>query len=327
MNPSELRDSSTTIRQRAAKGGTVTTHTRHVHSRLRSCVCRLTTLIAIVLGVSSVFAYVAYERDGLELQQVCERVVADHPRPTDRILALLHFVHALRPTRENFDAFLIPRLRATPMQVLRGGGDCADKSRLLSALLTHAGVQAGPVMCFDPKTQRPTHTVVCAYLPSGKTMVVDPAYELFFPDVSTQRYFGLSDLRRDPSILTSRLEDMRTTLPSSHPAHYYNAGASPYTLASSINWNKNSMTQFAQGVLYSLFGETLYAWPRPRFIEEPQLFVCMAVGTGAVCMVMLRLCIGRRRYTHVGRAAPLGIECQNAGDIAHDFAKGATAGI
>lgn len=220
-------------------------------------------------------AYLSYALDRMQLRESALCVVGARNNSTQKTLSLMHWVHAIPQTAENRRHFLLPRLRATPMQVLESGGDCADKSRLLSAMLREVGVQSTMVMLFDPRTQRATHTVVCAFLEDGSTMVVDPAYGLSFPVGESGRYLGLSDLRSDPLLLDKRLRELRQARGRRDPIQVYDPAAAGYSLASSINWNRNPLTRWVYELLLPTWGEDIYSMPRPRFLEEPKLLIAL----------------------------------------------------
>ena len=240
-------------------------------------------------------AYLSFTLDGLQLRETARRVVGTTTSATNKTLALLDWVHAIPQTAENRRYFLIPRLRATPMQVLESGGDCADKSRLLTALLREVGVGSTMVMLFDPRSGHATHTVVCAFLEIGSTMVVDPAYGLSFPDGDTGRYLGLAQLRRHPARLDARLRELRATAGRRDPVQVYDPVAAGYAMAGSVNWNKNALTRGVRDVLLPSWGEGLYAMARPRALEEPKLLVAGLGLALALSMLIVRTAVGRVR--------------------------------
>ena len=221
------------------------------------------------------------------------------------MLALLHRVHRITITHKNKGFFVLRRQRATPIQVLRGGGDCADKSRLLSSLLREVGIPATMVMCFDPQTQRPSHTFVEAQIGSDAHMVVDPAYNLYFPKPDSAGYYGLLELRRDPSILPRQLDALCAVLPRSAPVHQYNRRQASYDRACSINWDKNAMTRFARLLLSSRLGDAIHRLPRPILLEEPKVFVavsCLVLGLAVLLIAGPATRLTRRRVRKPGLA-------------------------
>jgi len=237
--------------------------------------------------------YIDYRRDCARLKATAQLVVAGAELPADRVISLLHWVYANQSTKENPRYFLFRRLRATPCQVLETGGDCADKSRLLSAMLREVGIPASMAMCFDPRTGHSTHTIAVAVIAPGTDMVVDPVYDIFFPRPEQRGYYGLLDLRRDATILPHRLNTLCAERPRPHPIHYYNRVSAVYSRASCLNWEKNGLTRILGDFLVRNNGDALYAIARPIVLEEPKLLVSLAaallgIGAGFIYAVMAR---------------------------------------
>jgi hypothetical protein len=217
---------------------------------------------------------------------VASGVTADAAASSDRVLALLHFVSGIPGTRWNEDYFVLRRLRATPVQVLGAGGDCADKSRLLSALLREIDIPSSMAMCFDKRTGMPTHTVVEAQPAAGSYMVVDPAYDLYFPRPDQRSYNGLVDLRRDPGLVTRRIDELCAVAPPVREAErYYMSAFSGYDQVATINWNKHRILRRAHDWLRTRYGDRVYRFRRPAVLEEPKLFV------GAACLLPGGVCL------------------------------------
>ena len=231
--------------------------------------CHIVTVVSLC---AAALCYVSYRMDRLELRAVARRVVGESAAPSDKVLALLHWVYQNQGFRENRRYFLIPGLRATPLQVLEAGGDCADKSRLLTALLREVGVPCTMVLCFDPLTRKPVHTVVDAEIENGHDMIVDPVYDLHFPRLRSADYYGLLELRKDPGILPRRLDELASAASRKSPVRSYNRASAVYDHASSINWKKNGLTSLAHALLRTVWGEDVYRFHRPLVLEEPKLY-------------------------------------------------------
>lgn len=234
--------------------------------------------------------------DRTELRATASDVTTGCRDDADRVLALLHWVHAHHGTTRNPSHFVWPKLRATPVQVLGRGGDCADKSRLLAAMIRELGMRATPAMCFDKPGGTPVHTVVDVTLADGSTMLVDPSFELSFPRGDAPAgsrgqgaYFGLADLRRDPGLLIERLNRLRAERPWPALVHFYDEKRIGYTGAATINWDKNFAVRAVGDMIENVMGERLYSLPRPWFLEEPKAFVALAIVTtgGGLFMVSL----------------------------------------
>jgi len=229
----------------------------------------------------------SYGQDRAALRQVVRQVVSADAPPAQRVLALLHWVHALEGTRRNERYFGWRRLRATPVQVLSDGGDCADKSRLLAAALRESGIPATMALCLDRPGGTPAHTLVEATIGPGEYMVVDPAFDLYLPREDGSGTYDLLDLRREPELVDRRVAAVRAALPpQKRPASFYLRSAAAYDTAMTLNWNKNRVMRWLHDALKSSYGEQMYRVPRPRFLEEPKLavaasgllFACLAFG-------------------------------------------------
>lgn len=249
----------------------------------------------ILAGLSVLLALaclVSFQKDGVQLRAMAEEVTRSHASPAQKVLALVDWIHHNQPAQENGKAFIFPRLRATPMQVLRGGGDCADKSRLLCALLREVNIPSSMVLCFSRRSAVPTHTVVEAQIGPGSFMVVDPAYNLAFPKEHTNSYFNLLELRADPQILDRRLADLIPTLPPTAPVYCYKPEQAAYDNASTFNWQKNRLTRFIRDALAIVYGNDVYRISRPIILEEPKLTVATLLGLASVFFVVLSRLFG-----------------------------------
>ena len=260
----------------------------------------------VVAGCSVAAAaccYLSYRGDCARLRVVAREVTGAAVSPSERVLALLHFVSGIAGTRQNQDYFLWPGLRATPAQVLEAGGDCADRSRLLSALLREVGISATPAMCFDKKSGVPSHTLVEAEPAEGVYMIVDPVYDLYFPKPDGPGYYSLLDLRRDSDIVTRRVDELCARSPPAREAdRYYMRAFSGYHGVATINWKGSSLARLVHDGLKARMGEEIYRIPRPAVLEEPKLSVGTACLLPGVVLLPVfggaALVRGRRRRRH-----------------------------
>jgi len=260
-------------------------------------------LLAIASTPAATLCFLSYQSDCKRLREVATAIVSEAHSPADRVIALLHWVYDNQPTTENQRYFLFPRHRATPYQVLETGGDCADKSRLLSAMLREIGIPASMAMCFDPPSGNPTHTVVVATIAPNTTIVVDPAYDLCFPKSQPGQYYGLLDLRADDTILPRRLDQLQVECPLSHPIHYYKREIAGYSQASCINWERNRLTRVVRNWLAQDDTQSIHVFPRPLITEEPKLFVSVCAHlTAALAAAAFSIvnCLMRRHSRRTG---------------------------
>ena len=253
-------------------------------------VFRLSGWVIVVCSFAAAGAcFVAYQQDSSQLRVAAREIIADANSPAQRVLALLHWVHENGGTGQNESFFVLPELRATPLQVLETGGDCADKSRLLCALLREVEIPATAAMCFDAPSGMPTHTIVEAQPEEGVYMVVDPAYDLYFPRDDPPGYYDLLGLRRDPDLVSRRVAELFSAGPPGNEAElYYLRPSTTYAYVSTINWNKNGLLRLVQRPLRRWYGDEVYRLPRPVLLEEPKLFVAAAtLLPGLVSLLIL----------------------------------------
>ncbi len=223
--------------------------------------------------LSSVAVYVSYRADRTILHDVTSSLIEGIDEPSERVLALLHWVYDLDGSSLNPAYYLVRPLRATPVQVLEFGGDCADKSRLLYALLSEIDISSSMAMCVDETTGQPTHTLVEARIGEDAYMLVDPSYNLFFPD-GVGGYYDIMDLRRNPEIVPQRINALLAQNPgSTERDRFYLSASTTYHTTSTINWHRNYLTKFAFTLAHTVFGENVYRVRRPYLLERPKLAV------------------------------------------------------
>ncbi len=268
----------------------------------KQCVCRrvgrwVGGAIVILSFLASLAAYVCYERDQLHVRQVARRATVNTDSVSGQVIALVKSVQSVPGSRQNDQYFVLRSGRATPAQVLSGGGDCADRSRLLCSLLHQVGIPSTMAMCFDPDKGNPTHTLVEARIGPDEYMIVDPTYGLWFPKPDGEAFFDLLDLRRDPSIVSQRVDELSRMRPVADvSAQYYLRSYNGYNDISTFNWNRNTVTRGANRLLISIVGETVDRWPRPRFIEEPQLAVATLAGMPGAAVLLLATLLTVKRW-------------------------------
>lgn len=259
-------------------------------------------LLTVLSFSAAVACYLSYRDDGQLLRRKAEAAVVGTAVDSDRVLALSEYVHNLRGTRANKNFFILPRFRATAAQVLDGGGDCADRSMLLVGLLREVDIPATRALCFDKKTGMPAHTIVEAKVGAGTYMAVDPTYGLYFPKPDGTGYYDLMDLRRDPDIVDRRVDEIAAGRGVVREAdRYYLRASVSYGTASTMNWQRNALTQLVHAWLLPRYGHAVYRLPRPLFVEEPKLFAVflfVSVGCASLLLPGIIACLGRFRLPH-----------------------------
>lgn len=257
----------------------------------------LTALTVCLAGAG--YCWCSNAIDEAALRNLARSVSQYEAAPDDKALALLKFVHENGTTRRNGGTFGLSRWRATALQVAAEGGDCADKSRLLAALLTELGMRATPVLCFDAASGAPAHTMVEAELTRGTYMALDPAFGLWFPKAGGG-YHDVLDLRGDPDMVPRRVAALqRGWGEGDAPDEYYLRAGAAYHTAATFHWQRGPIMRAAFYVMHALVGDEVFRVCRPRWIEEPKrkAFVVCLVCAGLVVIlpVAVRLATARKR--------------------------------
>lgn len=215
-------------------------------------------------------------RDNDLLREAALRETTNCQNDAERILVLNEWVYHNQGFAKNRGYFLFPALGPTPVHVLQMGGDCADKSRLLSALLAQINIPATLAMLYPCATCTPSHTIVEAKYEKG-WLAVDPVYNYSFPD-HRGGYYGITDLGKNHQLLIDRVQALRIQRGEADPTSSYNIDNNNYMYAKTINWDKNALTR-AVGSLVSIFSADSYLVRRPHFLEEPKLLlILMCLG-------------------------------------------------
>lgn len=180
---------------------------------------------------------------------------------------------------KNKQYFVFKRLGPTPFQILQAGGDCADKSRLLSALLKRLNIDSTLVMLHGCATCGPTHTIVSAQYEEG-SMAADPVFNIVFPK-SDDSYYGVPELKVDPDILLKRLDYLENLRGKNDKIAFYNRVTESYKWPKTINWDKNIILKKISSFLKK-FDVDPYLLKRPFFLENPKIVIIFTVIIAAL---------------------------------------------
>lgn len=223
---------------------------------------------------ASAFVWGSWWRDEIALQQIARFVIGRVP--TDAGIARLNdWVYRDHGFAKNHGYFLFRALGATPIQIMRSGGDCADKSRLLSAMLDSIGVRSGLVMIYPCPTCGPIHTVVDARSKHLR-MVLDPIWDLNYRESARQmRHSGYASERAehflsrtsDPKLANLKLAD------------------TDFRYAKAINFDADAETRLVAGAL-RVFGIDPSRLLRPRILEDPKLLVACALSFASLLLLL-----------------------------------------
>jgi hypothetical protein len=258
---------------------------------------------AIALLILSAAIYVEWKRDNAILRRQALEVTGGARSASDAIVALNHWVYEDGGFSKNQRYFLFRPLGPTPVQILHSGGDCADKSRLLSAMLGQIGISSALVILYPCRTCGPIHTVVEAAYEKGR-MVVDPIWDIEYPE-GDGRYYGVRDLA---STTRGRSRLMRLKAESSPTAKIASMppGEATFDYARGLNWDKNAMTRMAAAVLRRMNLEPTFL-PRPRILEDPQRAVWALLLVPAIVFFVMGLAVRswRRRPVNCPSYTPV----------------------
>lgn len=239
---------------------------------------RLSVLTASVLFAVSAGVYLSRQNDQAQLKTLVETEIAAVPSKNSPFFAALnHWIYLNKGFKKNHGYFWLPQLGPTPIQVLQEGGDCADKSRLLMAMLDSVGIDSTLIMLYDANGN-PTHTVV--EIRDGRQLAVaDPVYDLTFPKPQGG-YYSLSEMRGDPDILTHRLDALVAVNGRENKIAHYKRDIENYRFATTINWDKNRLLKMIAGYLQNR-GIEPQTLRRPHLLDDPKLMIaCLSFAGG-----------------------------------------------
>jgi hypothetical protein len=192
------------------------------------CSARSIAIFAVIPAACAVGIWLSWVNDNAILRENAVAVTAGLSSDSTKISAINHWVYLNQGFTKNERFFLVPALGPTPNQVLESGGDCGDKSRLVSAMLWQLRINSGLAQIFPCRDCGPIHVVVEAEYEAGR-MVVDTStgsYRSLRAAIAGQRHargrgesrkavaFGLGLLEYDPAHLLRPhfLEDPKLAL-------------------------------------------------------------------------------------------------------------------
>src|SRR5712675_3418184 len=193
--------------------------------------------------ICAISLYFNWQQDSAVLRRQTLAITAHLDSDSARIRAVNDWVYHNKGFDPNDQYFVVSALGPTPIQVMARGGFCADKSRLVAAMLNSIGIDAGLVMISPCLYCGFIHTVVEAQYENGR-MVVDPIWNIDFP-TEDGKFLGVMDLAG-----TSRGRDRIVELQHQRQATDKIAGIpemdAMFDYAVSINWNRNIVTRTAE---------------------------------------------------------------------------------
>jgi len=257
---------------------------------LRHSQAVLFSAAAASLIVSGVI-YFAWRRDNRVLRRQAQEAARGARTTADAIVALNRWVYQDGGFAKNHGYYLLRQLGPTPLQILHSGGDCADKSRLLSAMLYQVGIPSSLVMIYPCRDCEPIHTVVEARYDQGR-MVVDPVWGIEYP-AGNGRYYGLRELAWS-ALGRSWVSHLKAQSSASAKIAAMPPREATFDYATGLNWDKNRITRVASAILQRMHLEVAFL-PRPRILEDPQLALWVSLLALATPLFALGMAVGAWR--------------------------------
>ena len=265
---------------------------------------KILLVIALLLVGMQGVALTNYWRDRRNLEALFDRIASPSLPPSEQAKLIANYLE-MKSADTNNSYFLLPMLRflrATAWQAANQGGDCADRSRLMVALLRLRGIKASKWALYAPNGS-PVHAVVELESEQGR-MVVDPLFDMWFPRPEGG-YYAIQDLEQNPEILRQRVLSLRASgeEPVGWVVNGYPLNLYVYDHVRTINWDKSAHMRVIYGVLYRFMGERADRISRPFFVEWPSLMSVFGIGGLEALLLLVWLSLRwrtRRRGTAEG---------------------------
>ena len=235
----------------------------------RRCGRNLIIFAAAVPLICAISLYFNWQQDNAVLRRQALAITGHLDSDSARIRAVNDWVYHNKGFDPNDQYFVVPALGPTPIQVMARGGFCADKSRLVAAMLHSIGIDAGLVMISPCLYCGFIHTVVEARYEGGR-MVVDPTWNVDYP-TGDGRFLGVADLS-GTNRGQERVAELRHQRPVTDKIQNMPDADAAFEYAVAMNWDKNRVTRSVAATL-RLMGYQPETLLRPRLLEDPKLFL------------------------------------------------------
>ena len=219
--------------------------------------------------ICAISLYFNWRQDNAVLRRQVLAITAHLDSDSARIQAVNDWVYHNKGFDPNDQYFVVSALGPTPIQVMARGGFCADKSRLVAAMLNSIGIDAGLVMISPCLYCGFIHTVVEARYEGGR-MVVDPTWNVDYP-TGDGRFLGVTDLS-GTNRGQERVAELRHQRPVTDKIQNMPDADAAFEYAVAMNWDKNLVTRSVAATL-RLMGYQPETLLRPRLLEDPKLFL------------------------------------------------------
>jgi hypothetical protein len=252
------------------------------------CSARSIAIVAVLPAACAVGIWLSWVNDNAVLREKAVAVTAGLTRDSTKISTINHWVYRNQGFTKNERFFLVPALGPTPNQVMESGGDCGDKSRLVSAMLWQLGIDSGLAQIFPCQDCGPIHVVVEAEYEAGR-MVVDPIWDVDYP-TADGKFLGIQELagtRRG----REHVVDQQWRLGAGDKIQLMPESESTFDFAVAVNWEKNA---FSRAVAFGLrwLGYDPAHLLRPHFLEDPKLILALflLIVAGMILITYFILC-------------------------------------
>ena len=251
----------------------------------------LLALVALCLAAAAWFGYSRWQ-DQEAFRDVIRTAIISEPGTGPFVEELNEWVYRKEGFAQCQARYVLPPLGPTPMQIFREGGDCSDKSRLLSAMLDSVDMDSTLVMLQPCQDCASTHTVVNAYADDGDVIVADPVYDIVFPDPQGG-YYGVAEIRDQPDVLAERLALLKRLRGPYDKIQKHSRDEMKYGFPKTINWDRDPVFRTA-GSLVASFTDEPYLVQRPRIMEDPKLFLTIMSLALAAFFALVLFFVRRR---------------------------------
>ena len=219
--------------------------------------------------ICAISLYFNWRQDNAVLRRQALAITAHLDSDSARIQAVNDWVYHNKGFDPNDQYFVVSALGPTPIQVMAQGGFCAEKSRLVAAMLDSIGIDAGLVMISPCLYCGFIHTVVEARYEGGR-MVVDPTWNVDYP-TGDGRFLGVTDLS-GTNRGQERVAELRHQRPVTDKIQNMPDADAAFEYAVAMNWDKNLVTRSVAATL-RLMGYQPETLLRPRLLEDPKLSI------------------------------------------------------
>jgi hypothetical protein len=183
-------------------------------------------------------------------------------------------IHGLPSDTLLFNIPVLRYLGARPIEVLRRGGCCGGKSRLLICMLRSIGIQSAQVTLYHVKGNA-QHALVEARL-STYSVLLDPSYGFYFTSKDGEPVGFESVLAgTQPNFAPLSRSDVRA-----YPEDdYYNFD---YRKTKTANWTMGPIRKTVYKLLWIFTLGKIDRIFQPWWFEHPQLIICL----GLLCAIL-----------------------------------------